>query len=191
MNFNAKTINDILTPEECSKIVNFAESSSAWVSGGGDFWDNRVMNDIEIYQNNDKEIGLLIHSMRDKLKKKIMEAYDLKQEIYPDIMQLVRWFPGMEQTPHWDDMSETADHEVFEHRVYGAIVYLNNNFKGGKTYYPNFNISIKPNPGMLAVHPGDSDHLHGVTKIEDGIRYTIASFWSINKEFDSGWSIHQ
>jgi hypothetical protein len=79
-------------------------------------------------------------------------------------------------------MIDTIDHITHKHREYGSIVYLNNNFSGGETFYPQHNISIVPKPGMLAIHPADSNHMHGVSEIKDGIRYTIASFWTFDKE---------
>jgi hypothetical protein len=39
----------------------------------------------------------------------------------------------------------------------------------------------------LAVHPGDPEHLHGVTKVENGMRYTLASFWTQEEEYFDGW----
>ena len=53
---------------------------------------------------------------------------------------------------------------------------LNENFEGGMLYYPNKNIEIKPKKGYSAIHLGNLEYLHGVTKITHGSRYTIASF---------------
>jgi hypothetical protein len=190
MIFKAQTVNNLLSDEECKIILDFAKSTEGWTSGGSDFWSDRVMNDIDIYKNYDKEVGAIIHGAREKIKNKIVEIYSLDYNIYPDIMQLVRWFPGLEQPPHWDDMSKTEVHKSFQHRIFGAIVYLNDDYYGGQTFYPNYNIYIKPRPGMLAVHPGDINHIHGVTKVEKSNRYTLASFWTSDKGFDSGWPLY-
>jgi hypothetical protein len=96
----------------------------------------------------------------------------------------------MSQPPHADDMTDT-NISGFEHRSFGSIIYLNNDYLGGHTYYPNFDIEIIPEAGKLAVHPGDPNHLHGVTKIENGIRYTVASFWTTEKEKGNDWSIYK
>jgi hypothetical protein len=77
--------------------------------------------------------------------------------------------------------------EWFNHREYGAIIYLNDNYSGGHTYYPNHNFDIAPAVGKLAIHPGDPEHLHGVSKIEDGVRYTLASFWTQDEKYFDGW----
>jgi hypothetical protein len=77
----------------------------------------------------------------------------------------------------------------YEHRAYGSIIYLNDTYEGGHTYYKNFNHEVTPKAGALAVHPGDSEHLHGVTEIKDGMRYTIASFWTLDKGKSHDWPI--
>lgn len=190
--FNAKTKNGIVTKEEAEWIIDIVSSIEPWEGGyGADFWDNRSLNASNIYKDHNKDLGEFLFNLRPKIKSAIMEMYGLDKEIYPDLTQVVRWFPGMEQPPHSDDMEDTADHDFNKHRKFGAIIYLNDNYSGGHTYYPQYGIEIVPEVGKLAVHPGDTDHMHGVTKIEDSIRYTIASFWTFDQEFYDNWQLHQ
>jgi hypothetical protein len=179
--FNAKTQELIISKEEAENIVGIVSKIDEWENAGSDFWDGRALNYSNIYENHDKELGLFLFKLIDKIKNSITEMYGLEQEIYPDLLQVIRWFPGQEQPPHSDNMMDTEHHEENQHRVFGAIIYLNDNYKGGCTYYPQYGIEIKPEVGKLAVHPGDTDHMHGVSKIEDSIRYTIASFWTFDK----------
>ena len=187
--FNAKVIDDFLTKDQCEYLINVAASIEPWENGGSDFWDNRSLNAINIYKNIDKNAGTLLYNIRTKIKEEIFKAYSLDKEVYPDLMQIVRWFPGLEQSPHADDMKNSEGNERFHHRHFGAIIYLNDDYKGGHTYYPQYGIEVTPKAGTLAVHPGDADHLHGVTKIEDGIRYTVASFWTFEEGKFDGWSV--
>lgn len=183
-------LENFLTVEEVELILKFAESTENWERlQDGDFWDNRVIPAQKIYDDYDKEVGKLMLDIRNRTAKEIEAAYGL-EKVYADITTLVRWFPGQEQTPHADDMTNVDGHEWFHHREYGSIAYLNDNYSGGHTYYPDYLIEVKPQSGMLAVHPGDTEHFHGVTKIQDGIRYTIASFWTTDKTFHDGWSIN-
>jgi hypothetical protein len=186
--FNPKVINNFLTKEECSYFVNLVKNVEPWETGGSEFWNNRSLNGINIYNNIDKIAGKLIYNIRDRIKETIKQEYKL-DDVYPDLCQIVRWFPGQEQSPHADDMKNTEENDWFHHRDYGAIIYLNDDYDGGHTYYPNYNFDIKPEVGTLAIHPGDSDHLHGVTKIEKYTRYTIASFWTRDKEYFDGWKL--
>ena len=191
--FNAKTVQNFITAEEANTIIDFVSSIEPWENGGSDFWDNRSLNAINIYSNMSPEIGKTLYDIRQKLGEEIKKLYGLS-EVYPDLFQVVRWFPGMEQSPHADDMTDAMEHEKhlvewFSHREYGAIIYLNDNYSGGHTYYPNQGFDIAPEVGKLAVHPGDPEHLHGVTKIEGNVRYTLASFWTRDKEYFDGWTL--
>lgn len=185
------TFENLLTPQEVSLILDFARSKENWEgTGGGDFWSNRCLNASSIYNEN-KELGRLLYDVQVRIKEKIMSNLTNNVEVFCDLLQVVRWFPGMEQHPHADDMTDAGDgYDWFHHRDFGGIVYLNNNYSGGHTYYPKHNVSIVPKSGMLAIHPGDPNHLHGVTKIENEIRYTIASFWTYDKEYENVWSVH-
>jgi hypothetical protein len=189
--FNAKTIDNFISIEESNKILEFVKGIEPWEQGGSEFWSNRSLNAINIYNDYDKEIGEMLYDIRQRVANAIKDSYNLS-EIYPDLFQVIRWFPGQEQTPHCDDMTDAHEDnkeslEWFNHREYGAIVYLNDDYSGGHTYYPNYNFDIAPAVGKLAIHPGDPEHLHGVSKIEDGVRYTLASFWTQDEKYFDGW----
>jgi hypothetical protein len=189
--FNAKTQDSIISKDEANYIVEKISSIEKWESGGGDFWDNRSLNAITIYNQYDKELGKFLYDLRTKVGQSIRDMYSIEQDLYPDLFQAVRWFPGMEQGPHADDMTNSPDaSDFFHHRNFGAIIYLNDSYTGGETYYPDYGISVKPEIGKLAVHPGTPDHIHGVSKVGDGIRYTLASFWTLDENFFDGWVLH-
>ena len=77
--------------------------------------------------------------------------------------------------------------EWFHHREFGAVVYLNDDFESGYTYYPNFDVEIKPKAGTLVLHPGDEIHRHGVRGSRGGNRYTISSFWTKDATYSDDW----
>lgn len=188
--FNAKIQNNFITPEDSKWIIDVVSNIEPWESGyGSDFWDNRSLNAQKIYNDYDKQIGQYLFNLRSKIKSTIIKMYNLEDDIYPDLTQVIRWFPGMEQPPHADDMSNIEEYGPNRHRDFGAIIYLNDNYSGGHTYYPQYNIEVKPEIGKLAVHPGDTNHFHGVTKIDKNIRYTIVSFWTFNKSFYDNWKL--
>jgi hypothetical protein len=182
--FNAVTKENFITKENCEYLIKTATELDIWESGGTGFWENRVLNYYTILQR-DKKAAEIMLDANSRCGNIIKNNYAIP-EVYSDTLQIVRWFPGMEQPPHADDMTNTDIHG-FEHRVFGSIIYLNDDYEGGQTYYPNYKISITPQAGKLAVHPGDPEHLHGVTKIEGGMRYTIASFWTLDKNKSHKW----
>lgn len=189
MTFKAVTVDNFISKRDASALIKFASSIDQWDEDGmDDFWNGRSLNAINIYEKYNKDIGLYMYELRSRVGKEIAKTYG-EEAVYPDLFQIVRWFPGQEQPPHSDDMTEHKDSglEWFEHRHYGSILYLNDDYGGGQTYYPQHDYAITPKAGTLAMHPGDPEHLHGVTKIENSIRYTIASFWSRDKEYFDGW----
>ena len=182
--FNAVIKENIISEEDCQYLVNAITTLDLWENAGHEFWDGRITNYYSILRH-DKKAAEIMLDANIKCGNIIKNNYAIP-EAYSDTLQVVRWFPGMEQPPHADDMTNT-DVTGLEHRAFGSIIYLNDNYGGGNTYYPNFDISITPKAGTLAIHPGDPEHLHGVTKIEDGMRYTIASFWTLNKYKGQDW----
>jgi hypothetical protein len=187
--FKALTIKNFISAEDAKMLVDFATGIEPWEYGGSDFWDNRSLNAINIYNNHSKDMGRYLYELRARIAKEIELGYQV-EKIYPDLTQIVRWYPGQEQHPHADDMTDVEGTDWFHHRDFGAIIYLNDGYTGGETYYPDYGVSIKPEVGMLAIHPGDTDHMHGVTRVEGGMRYTIASFWTRDSEYFDNWKIH-
>lgn len=188
-NFNAITIQNFISKSDAKMLVDFATGIDSWEQSDLEFWNDRSLNAIYIYENHNKEIGKYLYDLRNKIADAIKNHYKL-DNVYPDLTQIIRWYPGQEQHPHADDMTNVENTDWFHHRHFGAILYLNDDYLGGETYYPDHGISIKPETGMLAIHPGDTNHMHGVTKIEGGTRYTVASFWTKDVEYFDNWTIH-
>jgi hypothetical protein len=187
MNFNAKIIDDFLSEKECQDIVSFVKTIEPWEQDdpGVEIWNNRILTDYTVLTVHSEEVGKKLYEIKNRIATKIKELYEV-EEIYADLLSVSRWFPGMDQSPHADDMSNVPEekNEWFNHRDFGSVIYLNTDYSGGNTYYPDHGIEVVPKVGTLVLHPASPDHLHGVTKIEDGMRYTISSFWTSDKTYD-------
>lgn len=174
-----KNFTNAVNKEDCEYLINTVESLNMWTSiNEEDFWNNRTIDYSTIKQYNKKAADIMLNS-NIFCKEKIKESYGIA-EIYPDLLQVVRWFDGMEQPVHWDDMSDTH-FKGLEYRDFGSVLYLNSNYSGGRTYYLNTGEEIIPEDGKLAIHPATKEFAHGVTKIKGSVRYTIASFWTKDK----------
>jgi hypothetical protein len=90
-------------------------------------------------------------------------AFEVKLKL--EVHQLVMWPQGMEQAVHIDKRREATTH--------AAIVYLNDDFSGGETYFPDIKDEVRPQRGLLAGFPGRA-LAHGVRKVEHGTRHTLA-----------------
>lgn len=180
--FKVKVFDNFLSNDEVDLLHYIASESDAWENAGSPFWDNRSIGLGTIKSVYGDAFYNLLIAIGKRIQGAIIQEYSVS-ETYPDLINIIRWFPGMSQPPHADDMTNVVDqdHSAFHHREFGAIIYLNDNYHGGETYYPQHNFAIKPKAGSLAIHPGTPEYLHGVTEISGGIRYTISSFWTSDR----------
>ncbi|MAL47047.1 2OG-Fe(II) oxygenase [Hyphomonas sp.] len=104
-----------------------------------------------------------------------------KEEIYPHYTDLVLWNKGKFMEGHVDDGQGSDDEirKILKPRHVSSLIYLNDNFTGGETYVGKK--IFKPQQGAALIFK--SNALHGVTKVKEGVRGTIASWFT--KDFDS------
>ena len=69
-------------------------------------------------------------------------------------------------------------HLDFSTDIWSAIVYLNDGYYGGKTFFEN-TMEITPKKGSIVLFSG-SKIPHGVTPLINGNRYTLAYWISEN-----------
>jgi hypothetical protein len=93
-----------------------------------------------------------------------------------------KWEPGAYARMHSDNTDAKGNSGAFTRSRYAGFLYLNDDFKGGLLKFPDQNIEIKPQVGMLAVFDGGFNNMHEVSLIESGVRYTIGSFWDDREE---------
>ena len=93
-----------------------------------------------------------------------------------------KWEPGAYARIHSDNTDEKGNSGAFTRSRYAAFLYLNDDFKGGLLRFPDQEISIKPQTGMLAAFDGGFNNMHEVTLLSDGVRYTLGSFWDDRDE---------
>ncbi|MBQ1498745.1 MAG: hypothetical protein IIZ38_10555 [Sphingomonas sp.] len=91
--------------------------------------------------------------------------------IHPEETQIVRWSPGDGQPLHLDMTRETT--------TYAAILYLNDDFLGGETFFEN-GATIRPRTGTLVGFHGASLR-HGVRTVVAGTRLTMP-IWFTDRE---------
>lgn len=61
-------------------------------------------------------------------------------------------------------------------RTLSAICYLNNDYDGGEIEFVNFNVKIKPEPGMLVLFPSNYAYSHMAHPITSGTKYAIVTW---------------
>ena len=107
----------------------------------------------------------------------IKENYDLNKNTF----ELKRFFfhtmlKGAEIEAHADDGDEYLNKPEDE-RHYSAVFVLNENYEGGKMFFPNLQTKHKLKEGSLIIFPGDIKRTHGVEEITKGFRVSMPIFF--------------
>lgn len=189
---NIIELENFMTDEEFSKISNFAKSITEWdytetrfnengtVIYDSEYWKDRVATSNTINKQ-DPTIFPMIEKMVDRLKVVIDDFF--KVDAWATNPAIVKWLPGQFQYPHADkelhqgpDAGKPNDFPYYD---LASLFYLNDDYEGGKLYFPNQGIEFKPKAGAAYFFPGDLNYVHGVSTIESGIRYTCPFFWTI------------
>lgn len=140
-------------------------------------------------QDNDKyviEHGLpsdIFSQMKQGIINAVASVHDLDPKVISQIgYHTQKWEKGAYARKHSDNTDENGKSGAFTRSRYAAFLYLNDDFDGGLLQFPDQNLSIKPQVGMLAAFDGGFNNMHEVTLITNGTRYTIGSFWDDREE---------
>jgi hypothetical protein len=82
---------------------------------------------------------------------------------------LLKYSGGQEYKTHYDSGPAMR-------RMITALCYLNDDYEGGEIEFPNFNVKIKPQPGMLILFPSTFPYAHKAYPVTDGTKYTMVTW---------------
>jgi len=180
---------NFVTEEECQKMIKVLDAQA---DSGKISW--MPISFYESYssvlpQDNDQEIidaGLtptIFSDIENMMPEAIASVHDLDPKIISKIgYHTQKWEPGAYARIHSDNTDAEGNSGAFTRSRYAGFLYLNDNFEGGLLKFPDQNIEIKPEVGMLAVFDGGFNNMHEVSLITKGVRYTIGSFWDDREE---------
>lgn len=174
------TIENFITNEEAKKIIAYLE----YLSDNGklnwnqiSFYDSFAMG----FWDSDKmleEFGLpedYFPRLKARIKKAGEDLFGIKWNEISYHAQ--KWIPGAFADFHSDNTDHEGNPTAFERSRYAAFMYLNDDFEGGLLNYRDFDISIKPKTGLIAIFAGGFGNEHEVTMVKNTTRYTVGSFW--------------
>jgi hypothetical protein len=173
-------VSDVVTPEEANKIIQYLEflaESNLLKWNQISFYDSYAMGFWEL----DPKLAMfdLPADYFSRLNARIKDACEkvLEKDLSEVSYHAQKWIEGAFASFHSDNSDEEGNPTAFERSKYAAFMYLNDDFTGGILNFENYDISIKPEVGMLAVFAGGHGNEHEVTQVKSGTRYTIGSFW--------------
>ncbi len=174
---------DALSPAQCQTLIRCFENNRAAHAArtGSAYWDGRY-----IWQNSlpaeEVEALRLMQQLRFLAHVSIANFFGVTRPLYSDTAQLVRWDEGQELTPHADNIEPDGRPNGTPHRSFSSLVYLNDDYSGGHTFFPGLGLGIVPKPGRLVAFGSGCDYVHGVTKITQGVRHTYAGWFTYDEK---------
>jgi prolyl 4-hydroxylase len=176
----------LLTPEQCDEIISKADGNLVDSEVVGGKLEN-VRNSRQTWiSKNDPLIRPLFDKISEMFNIPVVNAEDL---------QVVRYQPNQYYNEHHDSCCDASvECQDFikrgGQRILTVLIYLNNDFTGGNTYFKNLDLKIKPEPGDAVVffplakgsnkcHP---KALHAGMPVDSGEKW-VANLWFREREF--------
>ena len=165
---------NFITLDECKTLINYQESHSPNDMSNG-FWDSRIVTSY------DESIKDLTNTIHQRIINSCMKFYE-EENIYLEYTNLVYWGVGIKLDAHADNfwIDNPQKPHYTSNRDYSSVLYLNDDFTGGETHFRDYNYSITPKPGKLVIFTSGAKHIHSVTEILSGKRYTMATWYTKN-----------
>ena len=178
-------VDNFLTQDECDSLINYQKKHSAndienWsLKDHNSNWNSRI---VVLDKVDDDIIRKLIEVVHYKISILCVNSYNVDY-VYPEFSNLVYWAPGMNLGLHADNMwiDDPEKSHYSSHRDYSAVIYLNDNYEGGKTFF-NHGYEAQPKTGRLIYFTSGKEDAHGVTEVMSGHRYTFALWFTKNQE---------
>jgi hypothetical protein len=175
---------ELLTREQCQLLIDcFERNRSAFAAKtGSEFWDGRYIWSNSLPRS-ELDALRLMQQVRHYSTLKVQQRFAPGKIVYSDTAQLVCWPPGVELVPHADNIHPSGKPNTTPYRAFSSLIYLNDTYEGGETFFPGHQLRLRPRPGTLVLFGAGSDYVHGVTKVQNGMRYTYAGWFT----FDPVW----
>ena len=147
---NTLMIDNFLSKDECSFLIDFYKTNEK---------KSHTFRDVYplTLKLNDPSISFLIEKQN-----KISKLFNSKINWF----EIVKWPVNSEHVLHFDERTTCT-----------SIVYLNDNFEGGQTYYED-NTIFQPARGRGLFFNGNY-YKHGVKKVSKNTRYVVASWYKL------------
>lgn len=168
--------NNLARRHECSAIVeligSLGDSQNHDESDGGVLY----YSGQQISEENEFIYGLLgVIAERVKLAAEeiVREPLDTSQ------LAIFKTIPGHTPEEHADSQNmDGSPKDGCSDFVISAVVYFNENFKGGELVFPRIGFSYQPVTGDCLIFPSTADYSHYVDRVLEGERIVLPLWFS-------------
>jgi hypothetical protein len=197
---------NILTDEECDRLYDytFHKTNNPVIDLNQVPWEQKgKTNTLYYYTIDDEEIRSLIRKYKNALAEEMTKLEGVP--IYPHLTTIVLWKPGQKMPRHVDDGGGYPEREQdLGMRYLTSVTYLNDNFTGGYTFVKNDGMNNRswrqdpslsfpndvfpdyisvPEKGATITFYGSDLNAHGVTKLEEGDRIVLSTWFTKDPEY--------
>jgi predicted 2-oxoglutarate/Fe(II)-dependent dioxygenase YbiX len=162
--------------ESCGRIISWSRATQNWLPAEVHVKEDRKGSAV---RDQYRSANTLIPPKGSELEREFAEKVDqiirpiiecAWQEDFPchEDTHLVRYTPGGFYVPHVDVVPGS------NYRYFTVLCYLNEDFEGGATTFPLFNLSVKPEIGKAILFP--SSYIHSAEVITRGEKYVLVSW---------------
>ncbi|AKI80325.1 putative prolyl 4-hydroxylase [Acanthamoeba polyphaga mimivirus] len=179
-------LNNLISPTKCQEIMQFAN---------GKLFDSQVLSGTDKNIRNSQQMWIPKNNpMVKPIFENICRQFNVPFDNAEDL-QVVRYLPNQYYNEHHDSCCDSSKQcsEFIERggqRILTVLIYLNNEFSDGYTYFPNLNQKFKPKTGdALVFYPlannSNKCHpysLHAGMPVTSGEKW-IANLWFRERKF--------
>ena len=175
----------VLSPAQCDTLIDCFERNQLTCAArtGSDYWDGRYIWQARLPPG-ETQAQAIMQQLRLVAQVLLQQEFQPSQPLYSDTAQLVAWTPGLELRPHTDNIEPDGSPNGTPYRCYSSLLYLNDDYAGGETYFPGFGIRVKPRRGMMILFGSGPEYVHGVSKVTRGKRYTYAGWFTYDRTWE-------
>ena len=165
-----------LDAASCALLIEGFERNVARVAEGtaDPYWSSRLL----YYQSLTHEPAMraIMRGAREGFVRELRGFYSVPEMLYSDTVHLVRWREGQSMRAHADNAHLDGTPNEYPWRDFATVLYLNDDFDGGELFFERTGLTLKPRAGTLVGFTGGLDHVHGVTEVRRGTRYTMPAW---------------
>ena len=177
---------NFIHPDVCQWVIDWFEKHPNQTNDEQDeFFKNRI---VQPAIQKDFELRYRFKIFEQMMVQKMSKLYPDDPYIFTEHTNICKWPAGIvpydtseyAMDPHRDNEYDRIEDALLVRRDYTTVCYLNDDYEGGHTNFPEYDRECIPETGKVVFLP--SSVLHGVTKISGGTRYTIATWFTKNIE---------
>ena len=171
------TADGVLSPEACRTHIARFEAGQPHVApiirADGVGIDEEVRNNERVMWDDGAEANALLDALRERLQatdRALPPAFRGGALVGANPrLRVYRYEPGQRHGTHWDTEVELEGGAVISRLT--LVIYLNDDFEGGHTRFPELDVSVQAAPGRALLF--QHRVLHEACAVERGAKYVL------------------